>query len=60
MRILKRIMEKKGRRIGGTAPSIFINLLLLCMFFCLLIFLFVFCWFSNVFFFYFLCFVWML
>ena len=35
MRFLKKIMEKKGRGIGGTAPPIFINLLLLFMFFCL-------------------------
>ena len=59
MRILKKIMEKKGRRIGGTAPPIFINLSLLFMFSCLVFCLF-FCLFLNVFFFYFLCFVWML
>ena len=46
MRILKKIMEKKGRRIGGTAPPIFINLHLLFMFFCLF-----FCLFLKVFFF---------
>ena len=60
MRILKKIMEKKGRQIGGTAPPIFTNLLLLFMFFCLFVFLFVFCLFLNVFLLYFLCFVWML
>ena len=59
MRILKKIMEKKGRQIGGTAPPIFINLPLLFMFSCLFFCLF-FCLFLNVFFFNFLCFVWML
>ena len=46
MRMLKKIMEKKGRQIGGTAPPIFINLPLLFMFFCLFL-----CLFLKVFFF---------
>ena len=36
-------MEKKGRRIGGTAPPIFINLPLLFMFFCLFFCVFIVC-----------------